>query len=509
MALNQYIGARYVPLIEGEWNSTMNYEPLTVVTYQGNSYTSICSVPAGIVPTDTSFWAMTGNYNAQVEMYRQEVAKLQKDVDDLTVFITPELFGAKGDGVTDDTHALQQAFNKISDGVKLVSNSSKTYLVSSPIIITNNSLNVVDLNDATIKASSTMESVIIIDGHNPGGIIKNITIDCNSQNCVGLKIKDAMHISIHHLKIINVSTLAVNILKGYEILLHDSEFIGVGSVAKGFEIETSDSLFFNLSLVNFHIAFNKTNYSNYFDHIHAWIADTVPAEAVNNSIMFNIDGNYCTFENCESDTYHYTFNLTKENLVNISNMLFFVSQNVINDTRTPGVTPTIFNALESANTNSVTVNQIYGYGAPKGQDKFCNVAWGGRCSNANLIGFTDVVHENFVGGTMPTLGTDVTLVQGSLTKDSSVATLTLLLKVDNVTPSMDKEIFVLSEDSRPANPLTFVVGLSATNYKVNSAGYGFIDSTNGNCTINIPELTGVVYATITLTYLYQNKNFSG
>lgn len=81
MALNQYIGARYVPLIKGEWDSTITYEPLSVVLYQGASYTSICNVPIGIPPTNTAFWALTGNYNAQVELYRQEVARIKEELE--------------------------------------------------------------------------------------------------------------------------------------------------------------------------------------------------------------------------------------------------------------------------------------------------------------------------------------------------------------------------------------------------------------------------------------------
>jgi hypothetical protein len=82
----QYVGARYVPLLgrKGEssieWDNTAPYEPLTIVLYQGNSYTSRTYVPTGIAITDTTYWANTGNYNAQVEAYRQETALLADSV---------------------------------------------------------------------------------------------------------------------------------------------------------------------------------------------------------------------------------------------------------------------------------------------------------------------------------------------------------------------------------------------------------------------------------------------
>lgn len=73
--VRQYVGARYVPVFADplEWSDQREYEPLTIVAYQGNSYTSRQSVPVGIDIGNATYWAETGNYNAQVEAYRQEV----------------------------------------------------------------------------------------------------------------------------------------------------------------------------------------------------------------------------------------------------------------------------------------------------------------------------------------------------------------------------------------------------------------------------------------------------
>lgn len=82
---NTYIGARYVPKFANpvEWNATTQYEPLTIVTYQGNSYTSKTFPPVGVLPTNTTYWAPTGNYNAQVEAYRQEVLDVKNSLDNI------------------------------------------------------------------------------------------------------------------------------------------------------------------------------------------------------------------------------------------------------------------------------------------------------------------------------------------------------------------------------------------------------------------------------------------
>lgn len=85
MANNIYIGNRYVPIFANpvEWDNLRSYEPLTIVTYQGTAYTSKKTVPAGTALSNTEYWVVTGNYNAQVEQYRQEVVALSNTVDDM------------------------------------------------------------------------------------------------------------------------------------------------------------------------------------------------------------------------------------------------------------------------------------------------------------------------------------------------------------------------------------------------------------------------------------------
>lgn len=76
----QYVGARYVPKVMGVWNKALQYEALSIVTYEGNSFTSKIPVPANIDISNGTYWVNTGNYNAQVEAYRQETANLKNDL---------------------------------------------------------------------------------------------------------------------------------------------------------------------------------------------------------------------------------------------------------------------------------------------------------------------------------------------------------------------------------------------------------------------------------------------
>lgn len=89
MAVHQYIGARYVPkfyensLGTAEWQAGVMYEPLTIVTYNGNSYTSKKPVPASVgnPSSNTEFWVATGLYNEQINEMLNAFNDLEEDFD--------------------------------------------------------------------------------------------------------------------------------------------------------------------------------------------------------------------------------------------------------------------------------------------------------------------------------------------------------------------------------------------------------------------------------------------
>lgn len=92
MSTRQYIGARYVPKFyensdnSSEWTPNTQYEPLTIVTLNGNSYTSKKTVPAsvGSPALNGDYWASTGLYNAQVEAVRQLAESLATNYEHLS-----------------------------------------------------------------------------------------------------------------------------------------------------------------------------------------------------------------------------------------------------------------------------------------------------------------------------------------------------------------------------------------------------------------------------------------
>jgi len=106
---NVYVGHRYVPKIMGEWDNSNDYEGLSIVTYKGSSYTSKKRVPVGIDISNEEYWVVTGNYDSQVENYRQEVRLFDGRITDNTDAIedTNTQLGQTNTQVEDNTDAIE------------------------------------------------------------------------------------------------------------------------------------------------------------------------------------------------------------------------------------------------------------------------------------------------------------------------------------------------------------------------------------------------------------------
>lgn len=109
----KYVGARYTIKVyentvtpgSAEWQSNVNYEPFTLVTYNNGSYLSKKDVPANIgnPAANTQYWAETGAYNGQI-------LNLQNQIGNLANLITS------------DNSSLVNAINEIKSETNVLSN---------------------------------------------------------------------------------------------------------------------------------------------------------------------------------------------------------------------------------------------------------------------------------------------------------------------------------------------------------------------------------------------------
>lgn len=132
----QYIGARYVPKFADPviWNKDLSYEAMTIVTYLGNSFTSKKPVPAGIEIGNNEYWVNTGNYNAQVEEYRQSVIHLENSLSAINATNPPSGYASMSVDSADNSAALQA----LVDNFECVFIPSGNYTLANTITIANN-----------------------------------------------------------------------------------------------------------------------------------------------------------------------------------------------------------------------------------------------------------------------------------------------------------------------------------------------------------------------------------
>lgn len=93
MAVTQYIGARYVPLIyqnpddnSNNWKQGVAYDPLTIVSYAGGSYTSKTFVPATAAnPVDApEYWVSIGLYSGQTAINTNAINNIRHAIANAT-----------------------------------------------------------------------------------------------------------------------------------------------------------------------------------------------------------------------------------------------------------------------------------------------------------------------------------------------------------------------------------------------------------------------------------------
>ena len=116
MTTRQYIGARYIPIFANpvQWSDDREYDYLTMVQYQGETYMSKQYVPTDIPLPDTSqgeedneYWVHMSNWNAQVEVYREEVLQYNDRISTvendlpLTAFDSTNTVDARFDAIED------------------------------------------------------------------------------------------------------------------------------------------------------------------------------------------------------------------------------------------------------------------------------------------------------------------------------------------------------------------------------------------------------------------------
>ena len=162
------------------WDSSIAYHIFSIVEYQGTNYIAVQDVPVGAMITNTDYWQPANTVIEQINAIGLIVESVRKLED---AIVTPEMFGAVGDGVTDDTSAVLAAINsgKCVIGIN-------NYGISQPIHPAIKSDQRLILN---LKALNTMEYVLWIDAQSSSwtDLLEGelfITVDCDEKATDGI-----------------------------------------------------------------------------------------------------------------------------------------------------------------------------------------------------------------------------------------------------------------------------------------------------------------------------------
>ena len=211
------------------WNITTQYAANTVVIdpATGIAYLSTQPVPNGVLITDTNYWtaifdmsqffADLGDINDLLTTDKTSVVNAineiftdLENISDTFPFVTPEMFGAVGDGNTDDTDAIN---NALLSGKYVLFKSGAVYLIDTLVHVKPQSDQIVDLNFCTLKAIpnaadsyriikvADAENVTIKNGTLLGDRDDHLALTGESGN--GVEIKDSNNITLDNLTIKN------------------------------------------------------------------------------------------------------------------------------------------------------------------------------------------------------------------------------------------------------------------------------------------------------------------
>ena len=226
------------------------------------------------------------------------------DVPPADQIITPETFGCVGDGVTDDTEALQKAFDFcLANNRQLIAHKGKTYAVSKTIMAhTTNDIQI-DFGGAVIKAIKPMEHIIDLDNYDipdrigHSSVVNNLVLDCDSMSG-GVYCPRAAKTSFNFLMVRNCSLKAFRVVKGYEVFVTNSHIhCTTGPESYGIYMDTGDCHFDNIVIINAHTAIFQLTSINFYDKIHSWLSKNVEG-----SVFVHLVDGLAHFEQSYCDT---------------------------------------------------------------------------------------------------------------------------------------------------------------------------------------------------------------
>ena len=159
-------------------------------------------------------------------------------------YVTPEMFGAKGDGTTDDTQALQSAVNS----EKPVFLSEKTYKITSPLNVATENTTIYGSGFGSVIKSTGTGDVINLTAWKP--TFENFSINGSDTATTGIKYARSVSASLgvlNHVFISNVTGWAIDQGENALYALNYNDVI-IRECGHGLQTNSKDSFYSNIDI---------------------------------------------------------------------------------------------------------------------------------------------------------------------------------------------------------------------------------------------------------------------
>ena len=199
--------------------------------------------------------ALSGRIDAETSARKSADNALEKRITETSKIITPEMFGAKGDGTTDDTTAMQNAINESSTNGKILLIPAKTYKCTELIGKDNMHIEgVAGYNSVILLTTDGFHGLESNNYYVDGVTIKNIRLKNGGSNLTGFKFlllrgviencyADRFFTGFHMVEVTDAGWYQNNVDNGE---LHGLINCDAIQCDLGFNLKTWDSIYVNL-----------------------------------------------------------------------------------------------------------------------------------------------------------------------------------------------------------------------------------------------------------------------
>ena len=237
--------------------------------------------------------ALSSRIDSETNARKNADTTINNRIDLLSVAVTPEMYGAKGDGTTDDTNAINQAIKYAKENNLYVTSLGKKYLITADITIDGA---YVDFNNGTI-VSNNFSLIVKNNGVLKNAILNSTTIISNDGNN-----------TIQYITIKEWDGAAILIDGGFECFIDHIRLAGNKKTETiGIDIHASDCTVGFIYGYGAHTGIRIRGADNIIHDAHLWLNSN---NLFDGSSFIEYNNTFNSFISCACDSYETMCNVT-------------------------------------------------------------------------------------------------------------------------------------------------------------------------------------------------------